>query len=66
MSMRSAASCGQPLQLIAEPRGARMMRVLTVMTEVSNTSSAMNSFAKDQKVRIARALVNEFPKNSFS
>jgi hypothetical protein len=25
MSMRIAASCGHPLQLISEPRGARMV-----------------------------------------
>jgi hypothetical protein len=64
--MRRAASCGQPLQLIAEPRGARMMRVPTVMTVVPYTSSVITGCAKDQKVRIVRALVNVFSKNSFS
>src|SRR6476469_6799907 len=31
--MRSAASCGQPLQVSDVPRGARMMRVAVAMTD---------------------------------
>jgi hypothetical protein len=36
MSIRSAASCGHPLQDKAEPRGARMMRVPIVMNNFVN------------------------------
>jgi hypothetical protein len=36
MSIRIAASCGHPLQVIAVPRGALMMRVAMVMRERVN------------------------------
>src|SRR6185436_5180914 len=62
MSMRRAASCGQPLQLIAGPRGARMMRVPTVMTTRSLNVEGDRRLRKDQKVRSVRAVVNEFQK----
>jgi hypothetical protein len=64
--MRRAASCGQPLQLIAGPRGARMMRVPTVMATVWYNVERDAGSAEDQKVRSVRALVKRISKKSFS
>jgi hypothetical protein len=60
--MRRAASCGHPLQEIFEPRGARIVRVPIVMGRTQRSPRA----AKDQKVRIARALVNRIEEIFFS
>jgi hypothetical protein len=46
MSIRSAASCGHPLQDKAEPRGARMVRVPIVMN--NNFVNACESRATEK------------------